>query len=297
MNSEELGRTIAKVRKQKSMSQKQLAEGICTQGAISQIEKGTMVPKVDTLYFLALRLDAPLNYFIEVFIEPDYEERDKLAGEIESAARERQHEHIYQRITELYQTQDKFEISLSYYLRWFYTVSKFHTSRISAEEAIEKLRLLLQEGDDTNIRRHHLHLRIMNTLAYLYALEGSTKQSLYYQDKILQTQVITSSAANELDYDVFLIRVMYNKAKMLYDTNQISKSLEVIEQGVASSIEKENMSLLGQLYYYRGQCLEKDDGDEEEIKESYQRALLFFEILNKRAYSKLVWEHKEAFLV
>lgn len=297
MNSQTLGQTIAKVRKQKSLSQKQLADGICTQGAVSQIEKGTMVPKVDTLYYLALRLDTPLSYFIDIFIEPDYEQRDLLAAELEAAARERQHEKIFQRISALYETKDHLEISLSYYLSWFYTVSRFHTNRINAKEAIEELRRMLKEKDDTHLRRHHLHLRIMNTLAYLYSLEGSVTKSLYYHDKILQTKVITSSNAIELDYDVFLIRVMYNKAKMLHDANRLEEAVQVITEGINISIAQENMSLLGQFYYYRGQCLEKTAGEQEDIRESYQRALLFFEILNKRAYSKLVWEHKKYFLM
>ncbi|NJP37766.1 helix-turn-helix domain-containing protein [Alkalicoccus luteus] len=298
MNSQMLGSTIAAIRKEKGMSQKQLAEGICTQGAISQIEKGDMIPKIDTLYYLALRLDSPLTLFIDVFIEPDFEARDQVVSQIEAAARERKHEEIYELIEKLRAESEIEDASLDCYLSWFHTVACYYTDRIDTREAIHRLRFLLEEGDDTEIRRHHLHLRIMNTLAYLHAFEGRPLQTIYYQDRILNTRVRTKSAANELNYDAFLIRVMYNKAKTLYDMGEIDQAQQVINRAINRSIEQENMSMLGQLYYYRGQCLERTaPGETADIEEAYQRALLFFEILNKRQYTKLVWEQKAQYLV
>lgn len=46
-------------------SQKELAEGVCDQGQISRIEKGTYMPGADLLHALAKKLQVRMDYFFD----------------------------------------------------------------------------------------------------------------------------------------------------------------------------------------------------------------------------------------
>lgn len=50
-------------RKELGWSQKELAEGVCDQGQISRIEKGTYMPGADLLHALAKKLQVRMDYF------------------------------------------------------------------------------------------------------------------------------------------------------------------------------------------------------------------------------------------
>ncbi|PRO64251.1 helix-turn-helix domain-containing protein [Alkalicoccus urumqiensis] len=295
MDGKRLGAKIAELRMAKGLSQRQLGKGICTQGAISQMEKGAVLPKVDTLYYLALRLDTSFAYLADVFLEPGYPDQVAFVDTIEHAARERKHDQVIEEITEFRNTHDVSR-SMGYYLDWFEAISHFHSGSWAVRKTIAVLRGMLEKESDMELRRHHLHIRVMNSLAYLYAIDRNTEQSLYYYDKILESFTPPGGPIYEVDQDVFLIRVMYNKAKTLFDSGRPAEALDVIAGGIRRSIEQENMSLLGQLYHYRGECLERMGAPTEEISECYQRALLFFELLEKKQYSRLVWKHKAAYL-
>ncbi len=295
MESKQLGAAIVASRKKKGLSQRQLAAGICTQGAVSQLEKGTMLPRVDTLYYLALRLDLSLGYLVDVFLDPGHPERATFSDKLEHAAQERRHDVVLKEI-DAFRAAHDVTASMGYYLDWFEAVSRVHQGLSTRREAISTLRAMLEKEEDIEMRRHHIHIRVMNSLANLYGSDNNTEQSLYYYDKILAQHSIPEAPAYEVNQAVFHIRVLYNKAKTLHDAGRWNEALETIEEGMTRAVEQENMSLIGQLYHYRGECLRALEAPMEEIRECYQRALLFFELLDKKQYSRLLWEHRSEYL-
>jgi HTH-type transcriptional regulator, pleiotropic regulator of extracellular virulence genes len=293
MNKNKLGQSIEMLRKKKKMSQGQLAEGICTQPAVSQIEKGKVYPKVDTLYYFASKLDTSLSHFVEVLLEEPEEKQNEVIQKLNRLSTEQKHEEILTCIKGLSKPLPPW---MKLFTSWLQYLSEYYLDYRSLKETIHIFKSLLQEEDPILIRRNHLHINIMNSIAFLYAADGRYLESLYYYDKILSPEEAPSSFSEVMDIDIYRIRVMYNKAKTLYDMGETAASLETIEAGIEASLQKESMALLGQFYYYKGQCYEKLDEEKEIICECYQRALSLFEILNKKLYSRLLWEHKSSFL-
>ena len=61
----ELGEKLLKARTAAGLSQRQLCGEVITRNMLSQIEHGTAKPSMDTLRYLASRLEKPVSYFLE----------------------------------------------------------------------------------------------------------------------------------------------------------------------------------------------------------------------------------------
>ncbi|QKS72941.1 helix-turn-helix domain-containing protein [Paenalkalicoccus suaedae] len=290
------GATIERIRKERFMSQKQLAAGICTQAAISRIEKGLVYPKIDTLYLIATKLDVPIDYFIDVLTNTHRAERNAFISMMEDLLAEQKFEKIYPIVEEHLENDDGNDYWLAEFMRWLYHLSSFHTERTTLEEAVLRLKKLLDKNENNAEMQGQLYKRINNSIAYLLATNGQYDTSLYYFEKVLKKKEELEHVKPTLQADIFRIRVMYNKAKTLFDMGSFEESLKTIEEGIEESLNRENMSLLGQFYYYKGQCYEQLNYKEDEIRECYQKALFFFETLDKKLYSRLIWQHKKQYL-
>jgi len=62
--SPQIGLALRRLRKKHNLTQKDLANGICSQAEISKIESGTHSPTVELLYALSRRLQVPITAFL-----------------------------------------------------------------------------------------------------------------------------------------------------------------------------------------------------------------------------------------
>ncbi|TVP83662.1 MAG: XRE family transcriptional regulator [Alkalicoccus sp.] len=295
LNKQQLGKEIAALRKRKKLSQGQLAEGICTQPAVSQIEKGLVYPKVDTLYYLAAKLDTSFSHFVNLLMEENLSWEEEVQH-LENLIAEQKHKEICSYVQKLREKNGQLEEWISTFTSWAFSLSKYHCGDISLKRTIQELKQLYSMSDSIVLKSGNLHVRILNSIAFLHALNKDYSQSLYYYDKILEDGGSAGEKKGGHERTIYQIRVMYNKAKTLYDMKEAVKSLQVIEDGIRLSLQNENMSLLGQFYYYKGQCFEHLKREPEETAECYEKALFLFELLNKKLYSRLVWEHKSHYI-
>ncbi len=295
MNKQQLGKEIAALRKRKKLSQGQLAEGICSQSAVSQIEKGLIYPKIDTLYYLAAKLDTSFSHFVNLLLEENHSWEEEIQY-IEYLIAEQKHKEICLYVQKLREKNKQLEDWISSFTSWAFSLGRYYCGDISLERTIQDLKQLYRTSDSIVLKSGSLHVRILNSIAFLCALNKDYSQSLYYYDKILEEGGGAGEKNSGPDRTIHQIRVMYNKAKTLYDMKETVKSLHVIEDGIRLSLQNENMALLGQLYYYKGQCFEHLQKDRVETAECYEKALFLFELLNKKLYSRLVWEHKSHYI-
>ncbi len=61
----QLGQRLRQARQEAGLSQRQLCGDVITRNMLSQIENGSARPSMDTLIYLANRLDKPVSYFLE----------------------------------------------------------------------------------------------------------------------------------------------------------------------------------------------------------------------------------------
>ena len=287
-----LGLEISKLRAQMGMSQKELAKDICTQSTISRIEAGEVYPAIDTLLKIALKLQVPIEYFIEMLFQKNVLESESLIKDIEFQLKEHNYKKVIQIINDYKKTEDN--IWLNLYLEYLLHTAHYSLKMITPEECIAYLKGILSYSNQTTIQFRFLHIKIDNAIANIYAQIGETHKSLYHYNKILKEHI----NKNYSDYKIYetLITVLFNKCKVLYDINDIEAALETANQGIVKSKETSHFILAGQFLYYKGQCLERMNAPIKQIKEVYKQALFIFEFLELPFYIRAIKENKTKYL-
>lgn len=208
-------------RKEKGLSQKALAQGICEQSQISKIEGGNYMPAADLLYRLARRLEVPSDYFFN----QDSEIPSNLKS-FKTLASKLLNDRNYQDLAYLFDLEKDKNQFLSQddqaYLNCIGAILDFHLKNLpeKAIQALEKERDKLPSQSQTL-------LKILNTLANFYSLtqNDDAYERVYqelrqaYQDRELNRQE-----------DLFgYLKIRYNYVHHLLSKN---KKLEAIEEAL-----------------------------------------------------------------
>ncbi len=288
-----LGKDISSLRNEMSLTQKQLCEGICTQPTISMIENGTIIPNLEVLFQLSIKLHKPLEYFTDMLFlgHPLYV--NKFINDLEELTLEQDFKKVH-RVVTLELNKGTHEDWFIIFLNWQFHLSSYHLGLISIEDAIIQLKVLINSHPKIKLQRKFLDLRILNTIAFLYALKKDFKNSILYFNKINTNRPwIVHPRLNE---NIYLLRIHYNKVKTLYDAGEYEIAVASCKEGIELSIKLENMSVIGNFYYYLGQCYEKLGNSWIDISFMYKRALFFYELLNRELYSEILKKDKSEFL-
>ena len=279
MHAEKLGSEIKKIRVMRGLTQKQLSENICHQSEVSRIESGAVYPSMDILQGIAAKLQVPIIHFYEVLIYSDIERKKQFKDQVITLCKQKKYKEIYNRVwNEL--KKEEYHPEFQQFLQWQYHVAAYILKKIDYEYCILELKKLLNQqlaGIDV-----YQNLYIENAIANIYAENGYFKKSIELFEGILKQ--LESLHDNE-EFDV---KVRYNHAKALYLDNQYEQALYQVNKAIEISCRINSMALIGQLYYQRGECLEKLEYDEAEIEDTYKKASFFFDILEMHAYKEAI---------
>jgi HTH-type transcriptional regulator, pleiotropic regulator of extracellular virulence genes len=288
LDKEVLGKEIRKLRKLRNLTQKQLASDICNQSEISRLEKGDVFPSIDILHLVANKLKVPTFYFFEVLIHDNIAYKNNLTEKILTLVQNKNYIEVYKSVEkELNKTECHPEFKQ--FLSWQYYVSAYYLKKINSDTCLTELKLLLkQQTFGTNIIQD---LFIQNSIANIYAEKRKFKESISYYDSILNTEIDSN------EYTAFRIKVLYNLSKVLFLDNQIELSLSTLDKAIEELCKKNDMSLLGQVYFQKAECLEKLHYPFDEISECYKKALFFFKLLDLKYYEKIIHEKKQKYLI
>lgn len=288
-----LGTELKKIRKQKNMTQKELCENICTQGTISMIEKGEIVPGLEILNLLCIRLNESLSNIIKR-TEENFIDKVSIVNKIEKLTIEQDYTIAYEIVIKELNGQYK-DIWYNTFLKWNKYICEFYLSEDKEYKlVIQKIKSLINCNSSLELSKYNLLNRIYNSLAVFYSLNKQYKESLFYYSKI--------SIENHIDFNVrlenhiYYLRTLYNKVKTLYDMKNYEEALKIIDQGLTLSIELENMSFLGHFYYYKGLIYEVNDETFEKISNLYSKAYFYFSETKRNFLLKEMLKNKSKFI-
>ncbi|HDX9579500.1 TPA: helix-turn-helix domain-containing protein [Bacillus pseudomycoides] len=275
MHAQKLGAEIKRIRVMRGLTQKQLSDNICHQSEISRIESGVVYPSMDILQGMAAKLQIPIIHFYEVLAYSDIERKKQFMSHIKALCKQKKYEEIYKKVwDELKKEEDHPEFQQ--FLLWHHHLSAYVLKKVNYDYCILELKKLINQqlvGIDV-----FQNLYIENSIANIYAENGHIQKSLeLYQDILKQLESLHSNKE-------FAIKVGYNYAKTLYSDEQYERALYQVEKAIETSCSIGNMTLIGQLSYQKGECLEKLGHSEDEIRTAYEKALFFFELLELHSY-------------
>ncbi|WP_449403863.1 hypothetical protein [Exiguobacterium artemiae] len=179
------------------------------------------------------------------------------------------------------------EISLL--LNFYNSISAHRLKKTDYRTCIVVLRQLSEKYSST-FYSPSMIIRIKSAIANLY----SENKSYTHSRKVYEELIALDFESEELLLD--RIRILYNFSKTLLHLQDSLTALEIVEEAIQQSLKFKDMSLLGQLYYQQGFCLENLNYDYETIKQSYFKANVFFELLNMEEYKQIILKNKAHFL-
>nr|WP_275579565.1 hypothetical protein [Jeotgalibacillus terrae] len=182
------------------------------------------------------------------------------------------------------------------YLYWVEAVSAYQLKKSGYEDTIVSLKQLLSDEYALINEKDFLAMKIMNAIAFIHAEHQQYTESLLYYNKSLKRDFDRENKSPLQLPRIYRLRILYNKAKTLYEIEDYEKAVEELNAGILASREEHNMSLLGNFYYYLGQCYEKLSKDRATISEAYKSAEQIFVFLEKKVYLDILYTHKKEYL-
>lgn len=288
LDKKKLGFEIKKWRKQRKLTQNQLASDICNQSEISRIEKGDFFPSLEVLYLISNKLHVPISLFFEALNHEELEEVRIIKSKVHYYSKNKKYEELYRYIEKLLQEKIYFHPDTEKFLKWQNFVAQYYLKKIDAHYCLAELYLILNKETIGMDREINLHIKI--SMANIFAELKKYNRSMEIYNEILMEQLNTVEAKK------LKIKASYNYGKLLYLKKAYQHSLEVTDNGIELANSNADMALLGQFYYQKGAVMEELNLPFEDIAENYKKALFFFELLEMDVYKNILLEKKRAFV-
>lgn len=284
--SPQIGLALRRLRKKHNLTQKDLANGICSQAEISKIESGTHSPTVDLLFALSRRLQVPITVFL------DHTEQQTSMRLIDDSFLSRFRNKDFNAIfnetkTFIESSSNNIELSLLY--KYYFHLCAYRLNKTDFRTCIIELQNL-SDKYSTIYYSPDMIVRIKAAIANIYYENKSYKHSLRVYEEILRLN---------FDNDEMIlnkIRIQYNFSKILIELKKPETALTYVNDGIKQSIKFKDMSLLGQLLFQKGACLELINSSFKSTSEVYQKAYLLFELLDMTEYKQIMLEKKLHYL-
>ncbi|MFY2152799.1 helix-turn-helix domain-containing protein [Mammaliicoccus sciuri] len=255
-----LGATIKKKRSTLGLTQKQLAEGICTQSQISKIEKDEVVPLANLLYDISKRLNTSIDVLMG----------DMSINSNETTIQKQIHKLLLQRnyneISVFIKTIDKSNWSYQgeVFLEWIEIIINI---KLKSEMAINKL-LSLYESN-INFIDNELKANILNSVGIAYKQEKNYEQAKEYF--LLAKGTLTQDVFNE---DLKL-KILYNLSNILFELKEWKNLYENCLEAINLSYGFNSMIVLPELIYSKNYSV---------FNSSFSQDFIDFEELNIALY-------------
>jgi HTH-type transcriptional regulator, pleiotropic regulator of extracellular virulence genes len=287
LNTKAMGEEIKRLRKLNKMSQKQLAEGLCTQPTISGIEAGKVYPSIDILLLISIRLKVNLGYLFKILLNDTQNYIEETKEHIEELLKKKN----YQEVFDLCQFEKKqnntryVSYTFDHFINWTYIISSYYLKNLTWKECIEKLKDLLNHSH-LLFGHEFQDLKIRNSIAIIFAENELFEEALMeYKDMLAYKDFLTQ-------HPKFHLKIHYNMSKLYFSMERYKESLFHSEEGITISRKNEDMSVLGQLYFQQGDCFEKMNKSYHEIKRSYQNSIIIFQLLKRENYIEMIRDQK-----
>ncbi|KYG92222.1 MULTISPECIES: helix-turn-helix domain-containing protein [Metasolibacillus] len=282
-----ISQKIKELRKKRGLTQKELADGICTQAMVSNFEKGEMIPSSLTLYAIAQRLGVDMNYFFDM---ASTDNASFNSSDAQNIIRKLIHQHDYESAYFIVQNELVQEALLApehrQFLLWHKGICQWFLHQ-QLDTAIQTLEEALHANDKPNIEQE---IAIMNSIAVVYFGAKHYEKSLAYYEKCLP--LIEEHAT--ISYLV-KIRVFFGASRTFQHSKKFTEALFLSKQGIQLCIEHETLYLLGDLLFQTAHCLISMQ-DKTNAAIYLEQAKTIYSLQNKYDYLKIIEDLKINYL-
>lgn len=270
-----LGDIIKRRRLELGMTQKELADDICTQALISRIEHNDIVPNKDILEKIENRLNLNVNELnIVISMNTKQHKVNELISEIRVYLDRRDYHSI--KLLIKYNTtliENCKEIDDIAFFEWM-KATCIHQLEGNTDEAIRIINSIsLDELDN------ELSIEIINAVGLIYYEEQVFDVALdYFKDAMKRIRPT-------IDFKI-QVKLIFNYALTLEENNQNQETLSTLLSGLDLLLEKDSLFLMGDFYYMKGFIFNKMN-NLDEAKNNFELAQSIFKIQNNTRFYNL----------
>ncbi|HFN9854870.1 TPA: helix-turn-helix domain-containing protein [Enterococcus faecium] len=233
------GALLKEYRKKKGLTQVQLAEGICEQATVSNIENKNMSPGINILSALCKKLNVEIS---DILVETEEDKIRKKLSEIQSLNAVSKYKESY----EILQTVDQKKVSNSDLLNQilFYQGLLDHLYAKKEDAALFYFNQVLEQTTETDIH----HLQAAANVAMIYLAKGELDFAKVYVERTLKI-------LNDTDFDNLTVcAVYYNIATYYSKIENYEKAIQLCEKGIEYNKKHKSTHSLEYLLYEIAFC-------------------------------------------
>ena len=233
------GALLKEYRKKKGLTQVQLAEGICEQATVSNIENKNMSPGINILSALCKKLNVEIS---DILVETEEDKIRKKLSEIQSLNAVSKYKESY----EILQTIDQKKVSNSDLLNQilFYQGLLDHLYAKKEDAALFYFNQVLEQTTETDIH----HLQAAANVAMIYLAKGELDFAKVYVERTLKI-------LNDTDFDNLMVcAVYYNIATYYSKIENYEKPIQLCEKGIEYNKKHKSTHSLEYLLYEIAFC-------------------------------------------
>ncbi|MFQ6344481.1 helix-turn-helix domain-containing protein [Enterococcus faecium] len=233
------GALLKEYRKKKGLTQVQLAEGICEQATVSNIENKNMSPGINILSALCKKLNVEIS---DILVETEEDKIRKKLSEIQSLNAVSKYKESY----EILQTIDQKKVSNSDLLNQilFYQGLIDHLYAKKEDAALFYFNQVLEQTTETDIH----HLQAAANVAMIYLAKGELDFAKVYVERTLKI-------LNDTDFDNLMVcAVYYNIATYYSKIENYEKAIQLCEKGIEYNKKHKSTHSLEYLLYEIAFC-------------------------------------------
>ncbi|CAD5901894.1 helix-turn-helix domain-containing protein [Carnobacterium maltaromaticum] len=279
---EHFGQKVKETRIVKGVTQKGLAEGICTQATISNLENGSSFPGLGTLLAIASRLDIDFSEIYE-HTELNGNGYSEVFKQIKVLCGKEQYKKAHKILT----TEIKFEhlgtnSEIKHYYYYLGITSLLAKNNFSDAFYNLNLALFIETG------KHITSIDVLITtgigLAYQLNSEES-KAKTYFERGLNQLDSLKDQHQDSVE----MITIYYRVAKFYRKIEEYKKALNLINLGIAIQKNEQVFFCLDTLIYEKGSSLAAL-GKKKEAEQQFFYAAAMAEFNQNIALVKLIKE-------
>ncbi|AWE09143.1 hypothetical protein DCE79_18165 [Lysinibacillus sp. 2017] len=284
-----IGSTLKNSRKQRGLTQQQLAEGICTQAMISHFEKGESVPSSIVLYELATRLSIDINDFFKD-LKPSTKLLDNQ-NHMHQLIRKLVAQYDYSSVKILVEAELEKKSNLSseelVFLYWHQGIYEWELTKDAfyALKIFEKALSIPLNSNST------LPISIRNSRAIIHFNQNNYALALEEYEDCLEL----IKQMKEIDTNI-IKKVYFGLSRVhLYD-EKYEEALLYCESAIQMAIQQESLYLLGELLFQKGRIyIKANDWYQGSIALNQAKTLFELEgkIENIKVINKLLTKQEE----
>ena len=256
-------------RKEKGITQKELADGICVQAVISKIEKGETTPSVDIFFKIVKKLEIDMSIVSKIFklnntIHQNLVYSDKVTQLL--------YMRDYENLAYVLKTLNKLDMTPEeiLYYEWLISVTNYMTRQSTFLETIQELKGILSESKDNYFQ---LYLKVVSAIASIYSDNHDNDLALQYFESIIDDYQASEDFQDQVTF-------LYSISRAYFIKEDLNKSLMYISKAIDEILEEKSIYLLGDSLLMKAYIL-NEAKLYDESKKYCRNAITIFELENK----------------